>query len=397
MRNALVSRYISNKAFTKELIYGITGRELSDNATIIPEHTIDLLNHPNYSRFDASVDDCDVEWEADKLKLLKRYKTTTKTKFTVDTYKGSRLKMPYEQFMSAHRHVYYSTDVQEVYYRIFHGKGIRKLHYTTAFGSLHANDAIEPDYFVLFVNNANPLAQNLIDINKVCDTLAWYDLNVFMIGNLPKNINPVTEVLVYFFNVAHVEKLFLSMSRHITNPRAKDLVTIIVDMMRKIKGDVDLLNTLISEDIAHSMTKEMRDIPAVAVSLGQLLYESRVEGEAKGEVKGEVKGIIKTALAMIALKVKKEFISVATSLSLPFVEKLETIQTPEEGYDLYLMSLFDEARESFKNGDSLDKVCQQSKLSKSALDLIQKTDFAVPLSDIFEDLKSIAWEAAEAV
>jgi hypothetical protein len=88
-------------------------------------------------------------------------------------------------------------------------------------------------------------------------------------------------------------------------------------------------------------------------------------------------------------------ISRAMNLPLKFVEKLTATTTIEEGYDMYLMHLFETARESIKNGEHIYQVLLKTQLSRDVLNMIRALDPETPLSAIFEELKNTgvyAWE-----
>jgi hypothetical protein len=88
-------------------------------------------------------------------------------------------------------------------------------------------------------------------------------------------------------------------------------------------------------------------------------------------------------------------ISRVLKLPLEFVEKLAATTTAEEGYDMYLMHLFETARECFKNGEVPYDILLKTQLSRAALNMIRELDPEKPLSAIFEELKNTgvyAWE-----
>ncbi|MDR1639538.1 MAG: hypothetical protein LBT59_07585, partial [Clostridiales bacterium] len=244
LKTEMIDKYISSKYFVGELIYAITGKEASREINVKTDYAMSLLKYINYARVDALVDDIDIEWEQDKLKILSHYKPTTKKSFQYNSFKGYGGKVTYAHLMSLKRHVHSSIDVQGEYYEIYHGQGIRKAHYQTAICAEFANDAIEPDINAIFVNACNPKGINLVDKGKMTDslgnimgtTVTWYDFNIFMIDQLTTNTPPLREAFVWFFNTAHKEDLFLKTTSHITDSRARNLIEFIVTMMRDIKG-----------------------------------------------------------------------------------------------------------------------------------------------------------------
>jgi hypothetical protein len=83
----------------------------------------------------------------------------------------------------------------------------------------------------------------------------------------------------------------------------------------------------------------------------------------------ERKVSIRNAISYIGF-VDPSLISSVQKLPLQFVEKLTSTTTVEEGYDMYLMHLFETARESIKNGEHIYQVLLKTQLSRDVLTII---------------------------
>jgi hypothetical protein len=256
---------------------------------------------------------------------------------------------------------------------------------------------VDPETNIMFINaTSNGLGISVIDVIKriVVGTAiikdeesTWYDFNLDKFSGdaaeLKKALNnPLAEAFYYMFKLLHREELLREATADIVDDRAKKAINRAIKYMRKVRKIDGLEEELLKTKIAYTIPEEVSNMKSFA----QVRYE-KFEDACRRTAVGAAIGFI----GIVDLP------SISTVLKLPleFVEKLTATTTAEEGYDMYLMHLFETARECFKNGEDPRDVLLKTQLSRAALNMIRELDPEKPLSAIFEELKNTgvyAWE-----
>ncbi|MDR1639493.1 MAG: hypothetical protein LBT59_07350, partial [Clostridiales bacterium] len=238
---------------------------------------------------------------------------------------------------------------------------------------------------ILFINgqgrdNANVLEKfvtsNGRDKAGEPSTLTIYEFNIFAVFDLIKasksleDVSPMLRVFANCWVKAHREELFLESVKDITDSYARVVIDNLVDIMRTLKGDRNLLSSL--EEAAKTdedffeFSEEMTNLPEEALFYSAQIQHNFVEGQMKERIRNAIE-----------FHQDNEPVEKSKRLHLPldFVDKLKPVKTFKGGKNLYynyMLEKFKFARGKLDTGASIEDIVAETGLSTEAVTSLQR-------------------------
>lgn len=270
MGDQMAPRFFSaeNMPLVSELLYAVTGKELSEEAKIYPNYDLSMPGQD--IKVHALVEDIDRNCSEEKIELLK---SREKMLFNMISDPGMIPVFPppltdFGKLRSMRKRVFYAINVQSEYYSVYHGKGKMLRLYDTALCARFSDDEIFPDFNLVFINARSEMglviAKTRIQNSAgqvVPFSPSWHEFNVDHLMDAPKKLsrtlnNPVAEAFYYIFNFLHREDLLRAATKHIQDPRARNDIELAVRFMNKQKEDAKLKDALLKSGICYCLPDE---------------------------------------------------------------------------------------------------------------------------------------------